>query len=281
MDQGPNEIMGPVQPVMDPFKQQNSSETTGIKSPTKNSTAASQDPLNPQRRPLQHPGYVNPLTTHQMYQKVQDIYKKNVIDFDYPLLYHNLTYFLKQRFLGNDLPSEQKQRKRENLLVILKLIASYRPTFIAAHKSLLKPYDFQFLEMSLQRVLLDCENLSQLNLSPTIIWRRTGEIVSISDDLLSLLGYNLREVLSKRTFIMELMYDDDSIVNYFKQFKSVAVGSLHLTIFTKCKLQKKVSGDYIEFRSVWTVKRDLFDLPMLIVGQFLPILPAGDGVRMY
>ena len=105
MDQGPNEIMGPVQPVMDPFKQQNSSETTGIKSPTKNSTAASQDPLNPQRRPLKHPVYVNPLTTHQIYQNVQDIYKKNVIDFDYPLLYHNLTYFLKSLFMGNDLHS--------------------------------------------------------------------------------------------------------------------------------------------------------------------------------
>ena len=41
------------------------------------------------------------------------------------------------------------------------------------------------------------------------------------------------------------------------------------------------TNTYIEFCSVWTVKRDLFDIPMLIIGQFLPILPAGDGVRMY
>lgn len=235
--------------------------------------------------------YMSPLASHHLYQRVQDIYAKNIVHFDYPHSYHSLTYFLKQRFLGNDLSAEAKQKKRANLLVILKLIASYRPTFISAHKSLLKPYDLQFLEMSFQRSLLDCEKLAQLNLTPTIIWRRTGEIVSLSDDLLSLLGYKVREILSKRTFIMELMYDDESIVNYFKLFKSVAVGNLHLSIFTKCKLLKKNNlnnpesseshDDYIEFCSVWTVKRDLFDLPMLIVGQFLPILPAGEGVRMY
>ncbi|KAI5964567.1 GSM1 [Candida pseudojiufengensis] len=248
--------------------------------------------------------YVSPLATHQIYQTVLDIYSKDVINFEYPNSYHALTHFLKTRFSGNNLSPEEKSRKRQNLLVILKLIASYRPTFISAHKSLLKPQDLLFLEMSFQRCLVDYEKLSQLNSSPTIIWRRTGEIVSITDDLLSLLGYKLTDILSKRTFIMEIMYDDDSIVKYFQLFKSVAVGNLHSSISTKIKLIKKESNtnnnsnneiygsngsainnvgtnSYIEFCSVWTVKRDLFDIPMLIIGQFLPILPAGDGVRMY
>ncbi|EDK42704.1 conserved hypothetical protein [Lodderomyces elongisporus NRRL YB-4239] len=284
--------------------------------------------------------YVSPLSTHQIYQTVSDIYSKDVLNYEYPNSYHALTHFLKTRFSGNNLPHEEKARKRQNLLVILKLIASYRPTFISAHKSLLKPQDLLFLEMSFQRCLIDYEKLSQLNSSPTIIWRRTGEIVSITDDLLSLLGYKLLDILSKRTFIMEIMYDDESIVKYFQLFKSVAVGNLHSSINTKVKLIKNGgavpgggtsngkynynnnynhnyshnnnnnnnsnnsnnngmstgagnSGDgdglennvgtnsYIEFCSVWTVKRDLFDIPMLIIGQFLPILPAGDGVRMY
>ncbi|KAK6460661.1 zinc finger transcription factor [Scheffersomyces coipomensis] len=255
--------------------------------------------------------YISPLVTHHLYQSVQDIYTNNIMNFEYPHSYHSLTFFLKKRFSGNNLSPEEKQVKRSNLLIILKLIASYRPTFISAHKSLLKPYDLQFLEMCFQRSLIDYEKLSQLNSSPTIIWRRTGEIVSITDDLLSLLGYNLADIISKRTFIMELMYDDESIINYFKLFKSVAIGNLNSSIFTKCKLiknQNKIletsssnspslninhhrnnsidsGGDecnlYIEFCSVWTVKRDLFDIPMLIIGQFLPILPAGDGVRMY
>ncbi|ODV64645.1 hypothetical protein HYPBUDRAFT_183247 [Hyphopichia burtonii NRRL Y-1933] len=231
--------------------------------------------------------YISPLISHHLYQTVQDIYSNNIINFDYPQSYHLLTKFLKTRFSGNELTNQEKINKRKKLLIILRLIASYRPTFISAHKSLLKPFDLQFLEMSFQRSLIDYENLSKLNSSPTIIWRRTGEIVSISNDLINLLGFNLSHILSKRTFIMELMYDDESIVNYFKLFKSVAVGNLHLSIKTNCKLinfnnsDNKILNDFIEFCSVWTVKRDLFDLPMLIVGQFLPILPAGEGVRMY
>lgn len=237
--------------------------------------------------------YIPPLLSHHIYQSVQDIYNNNISNFDYPQSYHLLTHFLKRRFLGNSLSTEEKQAKRNNLLIILKLIASYRPTFISAHKNLLKPFDLLFLEMSFQRSLIDYEKLLLFNSSPTVIWRRTGEIVSISNDLLSILGFNLNEILSKRTFIMELMYDDESIINYFKLFKSVAVGNLHLSIITKCKLMKSSSvgfnndntditeKEYIEFCSVWTVKRDLFDIPMLIIGQFLPVLPGGEGVRKY
>lgn len=242
------------------------------------------------------PRYVSPLVSHHIYQTVQDIYQNQIINFDYPSSYHSLTHFLKTRFLtqSKDLSETQKEQKRSNLLRILKLIASYRPTFISAHKSLFQPFDFKFLEMTFQRCLLDYENLGRLNASPTMIWRRTGEIVSISNDLVNLLGMSISEILLKRTFIMELMYDDDSIVNYFRLFKSVAVGNLHSSIFTRCKLirnnllkdgiQRGVSNigsnGFIEFCSVWTVKRDLFDLPMVIVGQFLPVLPT-DGKRLY
>lgn len=241
------------------------------------------------------PQYMSPLVSHHIYQTVQDIYSNPVINFDYPLSYHSLTFFLRNRFAVNEKNSPtEKTTKRKNFLIILKLIASYRPTFISLHNSLLQPYDIHFLEMSFQRCLLDYENLSRLNASPTIIWRRTGEIVSISNDLVNLLGLSSSDILSKRTFIMELMYDDNSIVEYFRLFKSVAVGNLHLTIVTKCKLIKRLAGakiaqtntklvdsDYIEFCSVWTVKRDLFDLPMMIVGQFLPVLPTNGGIRTY
>lgn len=258
---------------------------------TEANIASGTDPVNSSSS-----AYISPLASHNIYQSVKDIYSHRTMNFDYPQSYHQLTHLLKERFLGRDLPDEKRKEKRQNLLIILKLIASYRPTFISAHKSLLKPYDLLFLEMSFQRSLLDCEKLLQLNSSPTIMWRRTGEIVSISNDLLSILGLSVSEILSKRTFIIELMYDDESIINYFKLFQSVAVGSLHLRIVTTCKLKKRpaddsstrngilaesIPRDHIEFCSVWTVKRDLFDIPMLIVGQFLPVLPGGEGVRKY
>lgn len=242
--------------------------------------------------------YVSPLMTHNIYQSVHDIYNNRQMNFDYPQSYHSLTKFLKARFLGNNLPAEEKALKRNNLLIILKLIASYRPTFISAHKNLLKPLDLQFLEMTFQRSLIDYEKLCQLNSCPTIMWRRTGEIVLITDDLLSLLGYNMGDLLSKRTFIMELMYDDESIIKYFKNFKFIAVGNLLSSVQTNCKLKRNnvksssnvtnqlygaqnQNNECIDFRSVWTVKRDIFDMPMLIIGQFLPVLPQSEGMRMY
>lgn len=245
-------------------------------------------PLLPSQPGKPEEKYISPLVSHHIYQTVQDIYANKIVLFDYPQLYHSLTHFLKQRFSisGKNLLPEEAAGKKKNLLIILKLIASYRPTFISAHKSLFKPFDFHFLEMSFQRCLLDYENLLRLNASPTIIWRRTGEIVSISNDLVNLLGLSSSEVLSKRTFIMELMFDDDSIVEYFRLFKSVAVGNLRLTIVTRCKLIRRTlepllfaktntrfgDYDYIDFCSAWTVKRDLFDIPMMVVGQFLPML---------
>lgn len=224
--------------------------------------------------------HTSPAYTQNMHLAVREIYSGASVSFDYPESYHLLTKFLKTRFLGHGLSPELRQQKRQSLIQILKLIASYRPTFISAHKLLLKPTDLQFLEMCLQRSLLDYQRLCYLNSSPTIIWRRTGEIVSITSDLLSILGYEMKDLIENRTFIVELMHDDESIINYYRLFKSVAVGNLHLTIFTQCKLSKKPdwSGvqdkDHIDFCSVWTVKRDLYDLPMLIIGLFLPVLHA-------
>lgn len=227
--------------------------------------------------------YVSPLVQRHIYQSVQDIYTNKILNFDYPQSYHSLTHFLKTRFGidHNGSTEEERKTKRKNLLQILKLIASYRPTFILAYKNLLIPHDLELLEILFQRCLFDHQRLMKLNSSPTIMWRRTGEIVSISDDMLSLLEYNINDILSQRRFILELMYDDESILNYFKLFKSVAVGNLHSSIVTKCNLKTKSSDKCVEFCCVWTVKRDLFDLPSLMIGQFLPVLPIGDGFRMY
>lgn len=227
--------------------------------------------------------YVSPLVQRHIYQSVQDIYTNKILNFDYPQSYHSLTHFLKTRFGidHNNSTDEERTTKRKNLLQILKLIASYRPTFILAYKNLLIPHDLELLEILFQRCLFDHQRLMKLNSSPTIMWRRTGEIVSISDDMLSLLEYNINDILSQRRFILELMYDDESILNYFKLFKSVAVGNLHSSIVTKCNLKTKSSDKCLEFCCVWTVKRDLFDLPSLMIGQFLPVLPIGDGFRMY
>ena len=214
--------------------------------------------------------YVSPFITNGLYQSVKDIYSYQIINYEYPDSYHALTKFLKERFGGNELSIDERKEKRSKLLVILKLIASYRPTFIAAHKSLLKPQDLLFLEMSLQRSLLDYKKLVELSASPSIMWRRTGEIIYITEEMGLLLGYLPIEILEKRFFLFSLMPDEE-IIRYFKFFKNIAVNDLQSLISIKVKLINK-EGRLVEFCSVYTIKRDIFDIPMLIVGQFLPVM---------
>ena len=213
--------------------------------------------------------YVPPSITNNLYKTASDLYSKELKNFYYPLSYHALTKLLKVIFGGNNLSPEEKQEKRSKLLIILKLIASYRPTFIAAHRDLIQE-DLLMLEMTLQRSLLDYKKLAELNSSPTIMWRRTGEIISITEDMALLLEHLLFDLLKERRFIFELM-DDNSIVDYFNLFANIAVGNLKSVIQTAIQMKTK-SSNLIKFTCVFTIKRDIFDIPMIVIGQFLPIV---------
>ncbi|KAG8204599.1 GSM1, partial [Candida africana] len=124
--------------------------------------------------------------------------------------------------------------------------------------------------MTLQRSLLDYKKLAELNSSPTIMWRRTGEIISITEDMALLLEHLLFDLLKERRFIFELM-DDNSIVDYFNLFANIAVGNLKSVIQTAIQMKTK-SSNLIKFTCVFTIKRDIFDIPMIVIGQFLPIV---------
>lgn len=205
-------------------------------------------------------GYTTPLVFRHMLKTPDDIYLTDLVkSYQYPNLYHALIRYLKQRF------------DRTQLLTIAKCMAVYRPSFISATKSLFEN-DLIFTEKSFQRSLLEYENLISMSATPTIIWRRTGEISALTNEFSALTGYTRANLLSKRTFIVELM-DDESALRYFKLFSDVAFGDLNATILTDCVIKKAdPSQGVLKCACVWTIKRDVFDIPMLIVGQFLPIL---------
>ena len=64
--------------------------------------------------------------------------------------------------------------------------------------------------------------------------------------------------------------DDNSIVDYFNLF-NIAVGNLKSVIQTAIQMKTK-SSNLIKFTCVFTIKRDIFDIPMIVIGQFLPIV---------
>lgn len=146
-----------------------------------------------------------------------------------------------------------------------------------------------------------------MNCSPICIWRRSGEISYVSDEFLQLTGFKRKEILASRRFIFEFL-DPTSIVNYFTNFHEyLAFGSKNQMtsnislikqgllvngavvrksnpivssspmcgtntdgIFDECHLLLS-NGYYLKCATCWTVKRDSFNIPLLIMGQFLPV----------
>jgi PAS domain-containing protein len=207
----------------------------------------------------QNDNYTSPLIMRHVIKQPDDIYLTNIVKaYQYPIAYHALIAYLKKRF------------NKRQLLEIAKCMAKYRPSFISATKNLYEN-DLIFTERSLQRTLLEYESLISISPSPTIIWRRTGEIVALTNEFAVMTGYSKMSLLTKRTFIVELM-DDESTINYFKSFSEFAFGDLNATYLTDCNLRKAEDDNYLRCCCVWTIKRDVFDIPMLIVGQFLPVL---------
>lgn len=207
----------------------------------------------------QNEDYTSPLIMRHVIKQPDDIYLTNIVKaYRYPKAYHALIAYLKKRF------------NKMQLIEIAKCMAKYRPSFISATKNLFEN-DLIFTERSFQRTLLEYENLISMSPSPTIIWRRTGEIVALTNEFAVMTGYSKMSLLTKRTFIVELM-DDESTINYFKSFSEFAFGDLNATHLTDCNLRKADDNNYLRCSCVWTIKRDVFDIPMLIVGQFLPVL---------
>ncbi|CDO96049.1 unnamed protein product [Kluyveromyces dobzhanskii CBS 2104] len=205
---------------------------------------------------------------------------------NYKSAYLELLKFLRWRFINELKPSPRKgerdgPQQLQNIAHSIKM--HYAPIFVTLTNSLIAQ-DLKLQEIVLQRALLEYESMAKLvNCTPMCIWRRSGEICFASNEFISLTGFNKKEILNKRKFIMEFM-DNESIVDYYDIFHEyLAFGSTHSeplstssgtsdgqAIFSECNLLLK-NACYLRCACIWTVKRDGFNIPMLIMGQFLPI----------
>lgn len=186
-----------------------------------------------------------------------DIYAKIRKPYSYTPAYHALSEYLRSRF------------GTEDLMKMAKCMASYRPSFIACTNTL-KEDDLIFMEQCFQRTLLEYEKFISYSGTPTIIWRRTGQITAVGKEFCILTGWSKQRLLGQRTFIVELM-DDDSVLEYFQMFSNIAFGDSRGAMMSECTLLTP-SGQKLKTSSMWTLKRDVFGIPMMIIGNFLPIL---------
>lgn len=194
------------------------------------------------------------------YKEPEEIYAKVTKPFSYTQGYHSLIAYLRNRF------------PKAMLVQMAESMAAYRPSFIACTSSL-KEGDLIFMEQCFQRTLLTYDNFIRVSGTPTIVWRRTGEIAYVGNEFCILTGWLKNDLIGgpKKKFIVELL-DDKSVVEYFQLFSRIAFGDFLGATMTECTLLTPKSGVRIRTGCMWTLKRDVFGIPMMIIGNFLPIV---------
>lgn len=191
------------------------------------------------------------------YHDPEAVYSQVVSPFPYTQGFHRLLSYLRSRF------------SKTHLMHIARAMAAYRPSFIAA-TNLLKEADLIFMEQCFQRTLMEIQKYIPSSGTPTVVWRRTGQIAAVGKEFCVLTGWAPQDLVENTRFIVELM-DDTSVIDYFDVFSKLAFGDSRGVTMTECTLLNPM-GVRIPTACTWTVKRDVFDIPMMIIGNFLPIL---------
>ena len=283
-------------------------------------------------------------TFNRRHRKPSTIYNAVTEPYSYTKAFHDLMALIRKRFS----PSKTAR--------IAKALASIRPSFISSLTKL-DDDDRVFMEKCLQRTLLEYDDFLSATGTPTIICRRTGEVVAVGEGFSVLTGWRKAVLLGrepnlnmnnggdasgppgtgtatsrgtntprvpdprpdpiegsrqKPVSIVDLL-DDESACDFFDDYAHLAFGDSRGSVTTPCKLLKyrtakdadfnkaldsavgsrlqgqrdatqsgkdgnagmtQIGADEgkIECMLCWSVKRDVFDIPMLFVMNVLPCI---------
>ena len=284
------------------------------------------------------------LTSSRRHRKPSTIYNAVTEPYSYTKAFHDMMALIRKRFS----PSKTAR--------IAKALASVRPSFISSLTKL-DDDDRVFMEKCLQRTLLEYDDFLSATGTPTIICRRTGEVVAVGEGFSVLTGWrkavllgrepnlnvnrggdtsdppgigtatcrstntphvpetsrpdSLDDPRQKPVSVVDLL-DDESACDFFDDYSHLAFGDSRGSVTTPCKLLKyrtakdadsnktlnneggsrlKRQGDAtrsgkdgtagvdqigddgkVECMLCWSVKRDVFDIPMLFVMNILPCI---------
>ncbi|KAF0534981.1 putative pas domain protein [Gigaspora margarita] len=187
----------------------------------------------------------------------ENVYANVKTPFSYTEGFHYLVNWVKERM------------EKEHIERIVRALATFRPSFIALIMNLTEE-DLIFMEKCFQRTILEFEKLISFSGTPTVVWRRTGEIALVGKEFLLLTQWTKDQLLGKTTYIYEVM-DNQSAVEYWEKFAAHAFDNSRQSVMTTCILMRP-SGLPVPCAFCFTIKRDIFDIPLAIVGNFLPIL---------
>lgn len=161
--------------------------------------------------------------------------------------------------------------EKNDILRIVRALAIFRPSLIALQMPL-SVDDEVFVEKCFQRSLLELDKLISFSGTPTVVWRRTGEICLVAPEFCDLTEWGMDELVGtgRRKYIYEL-FENQSVVEYWESFASHAFENTTQSVYTHCVLLKP-NGAPIPATFCFSIRRDIFDLPSIVIGQWLPLL---------
>ncbi|KAJ3144496.1 Transcriptional regulator of nonfermentable carbon utilization, partial [Irineochytrium annulatum] len=176
-----------------------------------------------------------------------EVYSKVTRPYDYREGFHYLVRYVKER-MGMD-----------DVLRICKALAQFRPSFMAQIMNLSEE-DLLFMEKCFQRTVMEFDKLIGFSGTPTVVWRRTGEIALVGKEFSLLTQWPREKLLGTRTYIYELM-DTSSVVEYWEKFSMIAFDNSQQSCTLSATLLSPTNLP-VRCAFCFTIKRDIFDVPL-------------------
>lgn len=169
-----------------------------------------------------------------------------------------------QKYMDNYMNQSSKQR-------ILRPLSIFRPAFRGVAQSL-KDIDLVLVEEAFERMLLDYDRVFTSMAIPACLWRRTGEIYRGNKEFAGLVEVNAEDLRDGKLAIYELM-SEESAVNYWEKYGNIAFDAGQKAVLTSCNLRTRDGRKRRACCFSFTVRRDQYNIPSCIVGNFIPIHP--------
>ncbi|KAF9947023.1 hypothetical protein BGZ65_009201 [Modicella reniformis] len=132
--------------------------------------------------------------------------------------------------------------------------------------------DLVHVEEAFERLLLDYDRVFSSMGIPACLWRRTGEIYKGNKEFAALVSVPLEMLREGRLCIYELMAEE-SAVNYWEKYGNIAFDAGQKAVLTSCLLKNPDpdNQNVISCCFSFTIRRDKYNIPTMIVGNFLPV----------
>ncbi|KAF2036040.1 hypothetical protein EK21DRAFT_52610 [Setomelanomma holmii] len=161
---------------------------------------------------------------------------------------------------------------------VLRQLDRFRPKFRERMEKL-TDVDLVRIEMWFDKSLMEYDRVFASMAIPACCWRRTGEIYRGNKEMARLIHVPMSKLRDGNIALHEIIAEP-SLVSYWEKFGAIAFDHTQKAILTSCSLKTpdpNSKDPEIRCCFSFTVKRDMWNIPVLIVGNFLPITEATPG----